>query len=163
MPNAQQLADLASERLRLNPYGWLVTNSPGAAPHARLVGHLSGDAERIWIGTSPRSRKAREAAESPLVTYAVEDRASNAYVAFQGHATVVDDPVARTNYWRESLEAFVPDGALGPDFVLISIEVNRIELMDFAEGVHPDPYGLVPAVLERDGTSWVMREAERQG
>ncbi len=162
MPSAAHLVDLASRYLDANPYGFLVTHGSGGGPHARLVQHLASDADRIWIGTSPRSRKAIDVAGSPQVAYAVEDRAAFAYVTFHGAASVVDDLGVRAQRWAEGLEAFFPGGPRGTDFVLLSVLVDRIEIMDFAEGVHPDPYGLVPAVVERAGASWVLTQAERR-
>jgi hypothetical protein len=53
------------------------------------------------------------------------------------------------------LEAFFPSGPDGDDFVLIHLVPNMIELIDFAHGVHPDPYGLVSQhfILVPDG--WI--------
>jgi hypothetical protein len=33
--------------------------------------------------------------------------------------------------------------------------------MDFAAGVHPDPYGLVPAVAVRGDDEWRLEAADR--
>jgi general stress protein 26 len=62
--------------LAAHPYGFLMTTGD-ASPHARLVQHAAVDADlSIWIGTSPKSRKADEIECSGTALYAVEDRAS---------------------------------------------------------------------------------------
>ena len=55
--DAMALLHFAAERLRANPYGFLITVNT-ASPRARLVQPLHvDDAATISIGTSPRSRK----------------------------------------------------------------------------------------------------------
>lgn len=121
-------------------YGFLVTI--GMRPHARLVQHLLADEGLdVWIGTSPASRKVAEAAEG-WATYALEDRPCFAAVSLSGPVTVVDAPDLRTHHWAEGFDAFFPDGPLGDDYVLLHLVPNEIELIDFANGIHPDPYGL---------------------
>ena len=48
----------------------------------------------------------------------------------------------------------IPDGPEGDDFVLIRLVPRRIELMSFADRIHPEPYGLKEAVLERRDDGW---------
>jgi general stress protein 26 len=148
--------------LRANPYGFLVTVSGAGRPHARLVQHLAvEDDATIWIGTSPRSRKAADIAHSAEVTYAVEDRGKFAYAAVSGTASLIADEAVRLRYWEEGLRAFFPDGPTGEDFVIIRIDGARIELMDFADGIHPAPYGLLPALAVRR-EEWQLEPADRR-
>ncbi len=159
--DAGELIALATELLRTNPYGFLVTDGTGG-PHARLVQHLAVEDDlTIWVGTSPRSRKAQEIGSGGRAAFAVEDRSAFAYVSLTGPARVVADEDERAARWVAGLETFFPEGPQGDDFVLIALRPERVELMDFAAGVHPDPYGLVPAVLVRDGTGWRSAAAER--
>jgi general stress protein 26 len=61
----------------------------GSMPHTRLVQHLVvADGGTVWIGTTPRSRKAADVAANPRVTYAVEDLAAFAWVSIEAHATL---------------------------------------------------------------------------
>jgi general stress protein 26 len=148
--------------LRANPYGFLVTISDTGRPHARLVQHLAVDDDAtIWIGTSPRSRKAADIAHHAEVTYAVEDRGKFAYAAVSGTASLIADEASRRRYWEKGLRAFFPGGPAGEDFVIIRISGARIELMDFADGIHPDPYGLVPA-LAMHREAWQLEPADRR-
>ena len=135
--------------LAANPYGFLLSHAPGG--HARLVHHLAGsDRTELWIGTSPASRKVADARAVAEVTYAVEDRPRFAYVALYCGVEIVDEPATLDARWVPSLATFFPDGPRGGDFVLLRLVPRRIELMSFADGVHPDPYGLAPEVLLTD-------------
>ena len=157
---ADALLRVVEEVLAENPYGFLITGVEQA--RARLVHHLSADlADGLWIGTSPASRKAADVVAAPEVVYAVEDRGRFAYVSLSCSARVVDDDVARRERWVPSLATFFPAGPLGGDFVLLSLVPHRIELMSFADRVHPDPYGLAPAVLVQrpGGRQWEIIEA----
>ncbi|MFI9201540.1 pyridoxamine 5'-phosphate oxidase family protein [Streptomyces sp. NPDC053048] len=159
---AASLFEAALRLARSNPYGFLTTHD-GDRPHTRLVEHVAVDDDgTVWIGTSPRSRKAAGIARRPEVTYAVEDRAAYAYVVLEGEATVEDDPELRLAHWKDSFEAFFPGGPAGDDYVLLRLRPRRIELMDFTRQVHPAPFGLVPAVVERDGTGWTPVHADRR-
>ncbi|WP_141924681.1 pyridoxamine 5'-phosphate oxidase family protein [Haloactinospora alba] len=159
---AASLLGLAVERLRAVPFGTVVTVGEGE-PHARLVQHLAVEEDgTVWVGASPRSRKVADVRRDPRVAYAVEDRDAFGYVTAQADAEIVDDPRERARRWEEGLAAFFPAGPHGDDFVLLRLVPYRVEVMDFARGVHPDPYGLVPAVIERtaDGR-WARRPAQR--
>jgi general stress protein 26 len=152
-----ELFDVALELLRANPYGFLTTVDNGQ-PHTRLVQHVSADADgTVWIGTSPASRKAGEISRHRKVSYAVEDRAAFAYLCLHADADLVGDTTERVARWQNGLESFFPDGPAGDDFVLIQLRPHRIELMDFSREIHPDPYGLVPAAIERREGSWSPR------
>jgi general stress protein 26 len=132
------------EMLAAHPYGFLISVGEGERPHARLVAHAGVDSNlSIWIGTSPATRKVAEIRRSGWATYAIEDRASFASAAMNGPATVESDIAQRLAHWTEDFRPFFPDGPEGDDFVLIHLTPHEIELIDFANGIHPDPYGLV--------------------
>ena len=72
--DAMALLHFAAERLRANPYGFLITVNT-ASPRARLVQPLHvDDAATISIGTSPRSRKVEALRRAAEAIFAVEDR-----------------------------------------------------------------------------------------
>lgn len=156
------LAGLAVGMLRANPYGFFVT-ATSEGPHSRLVQHLCVDEDTtIWIGTSPRSRKVADIAVSPRVCYSVEDRAAFAYVTIAADAAVVEDAAQCRAKWDPGLATFFPAGPEGDDFVVLRLSPLRVELMSFAQRVHPDPYGLVPAVIERRAGAWHSARAARR-
>ncbi|KQC39906.1 MULTISPECIES: pyridoxamine 5'-phosphate oxidase family protein [Frankia] len=172
----------AQALLRRNPYGFLTTVGAAArrdasgrvthdqaardqaTPHARLVQHLAvTDDLTVWIGTSPRSRKVADIAANPesRVAYAVEDRAALAYLSVSATVSVVDDERERAAKWEDGLAAFFPAGPLGDDFVLLRLDPLRLELMDFTRRLHPDPFGLVPVVVERRAGIWTPTPPDR--
>jgi general stress protein 26 len=157
-----EVARRAVSLVQANPYGFLLTVSEAGQPRGRLVQHLAVDDDAtIWIGTSPRSRKAADLVRHADVSYAVEDRGNFAYAAISGTASLIADEDSCSQYWEEGLRAFFPDGPSGQDFVLIRIICARVEVVDFAHGIHPDPYGLVAAVAVRRG-AWELEPAERR-
>ena len=161
-PEPADLLKIALDTLRGHPFGFLSTLGRERV-HTRLVEHLGVDDDAgVWIGTSPRSRKVTQVAARPEVTYAAEDREGVGAVALHARARVVTDERERAARWRDDLSAFFPDGPHGDDFVLLALRPYRIELMNFAHGVHPDPYGLVPAVIAWDGDGWRTVPAERR-
>jgi general stress protein 26 len=120
--------------------------------HTRLVEHVAVDDDgTVWIGTSPRSRKVAQVGRRPEVTYAAEDRDGVGAVVMQARAEVVDDERERAARWQDDLIAFFPEGPRGGDFV-----------MNFAHGVHPEPYGQVPAVIAWDDDGRRTVPAERR-
>lgn len=156
---AARVVETASLLLNANPYGVLSTIAQDGGVHARLVQHLTTDFDLgVWIGTSPRSRKAAEIRLQSKVSYTVEDRSKFAYATLVGAASVVDDLDARRRHWQSGLAAFFPDGPAGDDFVLISAEPQRVEVMNFSSGLTPSPYGLTAAVAVRSDDGWTTAQ-----
>ncbi|MEU8900610.1 pyridoxamine 5'-phosphate oxidase family protein [Nocardia sp. NPDC048505] len=146
---SDELFTFATEIVRASKYGFLTTTAAGV-PHTRLVQTMQVDADgTIWIGTSPESRKAREIAAQPEVSYAVEDRATLAYTCLYATAEIIDDTVESNAKWQPGYEVFFPGGPDGGDFVLLRLRPHAAEVMDFTRQIHPAPYGLVPARAER--------------
>ncbi|MEV5239663.1 pyridoxamine 5'-phosphate oxidase family protein [Streptomyces cinnamoneus] len=161
-PPAGSLFAAALRLVRANPYGFLTTHD-GLRPHTRLVEHLGvGEDGSLHVGTSPRSRKAADVARQPRVTYAVEDRGAAAYVVLEAEARVEDGLQERLAHWKDDFRAFFPAGPEGDDYVVLRLRPDRIELMDFTHEVHPAPFGLVPAVIERGADGWRRVPAARR-
>ncbi|MFB8008872.1 pyridoxamine 5'-phosphate oxidase family protein [Nocardia sp. NPDC056000] len=149
-PHTAELFEIAAALLRANTYGFLITIGD-EIPNARLVQHVGLDDDgTIWIGTSPKSRKAADIAAHPKVTYAVQDRDTPAYVSVHATAEIVDDLATRKERWINGFEKFFPAGPDGDDFVLLRLRPHAVEVMDFARQIHPDPFGLLPARAVRD-------------
>lgn len=141
------LRDAALRILRSYPLGFLATTDDAGAPRVRLVQHLAvEDDATVWISTSPHSRKALDLIARPEVSYSVEDRATVAYATLYARAELLCEGPELVNLWDETLRPFFPAGPTGDDFALVRLVPHRVELLDFSAGVHPDPYGLVPAI-----------------
>ncbi|MDI2129546.1 pyridoxamine 5'-phosphate oxidase family protein [Yinghuangia seranimata] len=147
-PTAADLLASALTTLRSHPLGFLTTG--GAAHSTRLVQHLLvEDDATVWVSTSPRTRKSDEIRAVADASYAVEDRTAVAYAVLHAECRLVDDPARRTDLWTDAHAPYFPDGPLGDDFVLLRLRPYRIEIMDFTRAIHPAPYGLHAATLER--------------
>lgn len=155
MESPKLALEIARRILRAAPYGFLTTCGEDG-PRARLVQHLLVEDDcSIWLATSPRSRKVADVRASPWpVVYAVEDRQAFAYVTVSGEPSLIDDDTRRRALWQDGLRAFFPGGPLGEDFILMRVAAHRLELMSFADAVHPDPYGLSALTLTRADTGW---------
>lgn len=159
MRESTEIIGAARSALDSHPFGFLATLSSAGAPSLRLVQHLGVDYDlTVWIGTSPRSRKAREIGAGARVCYAVENRGSIGYLTVTGDADIVVDDELRQAKWIPGLKSFFPGGAVGDDFVLIRLRADTVELMDFALAIHPDPFGLRPALAVFDGEEWTVRD-----
>ena len=139
-----------------HPYGFLITAGDAGSPHARLVQHVGIDDDlSVWIGTSPMSRKVRDIHRASSATYAVEDRASFAAVVLSGEAVIEASLEQRLARWTDGFKTFFPGGPGGDDFVLVHLVPDEIELIDFAHGVHPEPYGLMAQRFTSTPEGWV--------
>jgi general stress protein 26 len=157
-----ELVEVALRLLREAPYGFLVTAESDGPPSGRLVQHLEVTADlAVTFSTSPRSRKAVRIARWGSATYLVEDLGHLAYAALAGPARLIEDLDERRRLWHEGLRAFFPDGPAGDDFVLVTLAAERVELWSLGDGVHPEPYGLIPASAVRTGEGWRTVAAER--
>lgn len=116
---------------------WLVTASAAARPHALPVwGVWDEDEHRFAFSCAPGSRKARNIAENPQVTVAVDDTVE--CLSVQGLADVVRDEGRRDVWARRYVDKYRPHAAgLDTRFVLAHLVVE----------VRPD---VALAVIERD-------------
>ncbi|GCD93617.1 pyridoxamine 5'-phosphate oxidase family protein [Embleya hyalina] len=152
MPITPTLLDTALRIVRSHGLGFLATTDERGAPRVRLVQHLAvEDDATIWFATSPRSRKALDIGARPEVSYSVEDRRAVAYATLHARAEPVHSESESIARWDETLRPFFPAGPTGGDFVLVRLVPYRVEVLDFSAGVHPEPYGLVPAMSVLSG------------
>ena len=69
-----------------------------------------------------------------------------------GPATLVTNVGLRKKYWRDEVAMYWPAGPDSDDYILICVTPERIELVNDAAGVAPEPKGLKCVSLElRDG------------
>lgn len=156
-----RVVERAREVLRVKHYVQLAT--AGAQDvHVRQVQLLDVDDDlSAWFVTSPRSRKAAEIRVTGRATLAADDADTFTSVSAIGAAELIDDPVQLQERWIDELGRFYPDGPTGGDCVLVRIAVERVEVIDFAGGITPPPFGLVPAVAVRAGDGWEVVAADR--
>ncbi|MEO1062298.1 MAG: pyridoxamine 5'-phosphate oxidase family protein [Actinomycetota bacterium] len=157
----ERVVDRALELLRTVPYVHVAT-AGSTDVNVRQVQLLAVDDDgTAWFMTSPRSRKAAEMRVSGRATLATDDAGTFTAIAAAGTTELIDEPAQLEARWIEELARFFPDGPTGGDCVLVRIVLDRIEVIDFAGGITPPPFGLVPAVAVRDGDGWRVVPAER--
>jgi general stress protein 26 len=136
-------------------YCWLVTEPETGVANARPMGRVLSD-ENDWtirFVTGGRSRKAsdiRRASEVELIFQRDQD---DAYVVLSGKATLIERPSEVDRLWKAAYDAYFPNATERANAAFIEVDVARMEL--WIRGVTPEPFGLLPTVLERDaGSTW---------
>ncbi len=155
LPHAMETVEVM---LHSATYCFLVTGGAAASMSARLVQPIVDESAplRLWFGTDPTSRKARDIAQDPRVLVTVEDRREHAGLVLYGTARLERDPTLRLRRWRPEWEMFFPAGPTSDSYVAIRFDADRLELMNFRRGVVPEPFGLRPLVMVRQGTTWEL-------
>lgn len=163
MQSVDELLKVIRQAIQSTQYAFLMTADDTGLINVRLMQPFPPDDDlTLWFGTSPRSRKAENIRRDPRVTVAYQDSAGAAYITLQGQAYLVDDLELRRAHWFTEWKLFWPDGPEGDDYVLIRFRPERIELMHFGQNITPAPFGLLPAVLTRQGDDWIQTQAFRQ-
>lgn len=154
----ENLLAVAVATIKAAEYCFLITLSETGQANARLMQPFEPEPDlTIWFGASLNSRKVQEIRRASQVTLAYHYAQENAYAILSGVAQVVTDPTLKRNYWREGWQAFWPGGPESEEYVLIKFTPAQIELMNFAQKITPQPYGLQPAILIREGNVWVVK------
>lgn len=155
--NADDLLSTARNIIRQIEYCFVITQNDSGSPNARVMEPFAPENDwTIWLGTRPESRKIHEMLKNPRITLAYYYPSDTAYVTVQGVGHLETDINLRRKYWNETWRSFFPDGPEGDDYTLIRFEPDRIELLDFAQQITPEPFGLQPAVLVRTEDGWIV-------
>lgn len=134
----------------------LSTTGSDSSVHSRVMQPFPvAEDLTVWFGTSSTSRKVSDISRNPQGTATFQSRDGAAYVSVSGPLVVVGDRDACRRRWRDDWVRFFPEG---PDrgYVLLRMDVRRIEALDFVHGLAPAPYGAVPAVIVRQDDRWVV-------
>jgi general stress protein 26 len=156
--NPEYLLKVAKDTINAVQYCFLITISEsGKQANARLVQHHKPEQDwTIWICTSSKSRKVREIRHENHITVTFQDDREYAYITLLGSATVEDDTQLKQRYWQDDLIDYFPEGPTCEDYILIKFVPSRIEIMNFAHKITPEPYGLRHAILMRSGEDWAI-------
>jgi len=143
----------AAETIAKVRYCWLVTEDAAGGVHVRPMGRILRDAgESEWTVSflaDGRSRKVAEMRRAGGVTVLFEREAEDAYVAATGSAVLHEDAAQIRRRWKSAYDVYFPREADRAHATFVGVEVTRLEL--WIRGVTPEPFGLRPTVLERDG------------
>lgn len=138
-------------------YSFFITYGPTGAIHARLMQHFEPEPDlTLWFGAGPGSRKVQEVQANGASTVSLMHPQHGGYVSLMGTAEVVTDIDAKQKYWRAHWSDIYPGGPDNDAYLLIKFTPRSIELMDFADQDIPQPYGLKPIGLVRDGGTWAV-------
>jgi general stress protein 26 len=151
---AAEVVAAARRVLTAVPYGFLTTLGT-TRPSVRMVGCLGLDGDlRVTFGTGRHTRKAAELKANATAIYAAADLTTGAAVCLYGTATIDEDLSRRRSAWGPGLERYFPGGPEDPEFVLVSINPDRVEMWSEQDRVHPDPFGMTSAVVLRSADGW---------
>jgi general stress protein 26 len=134
---------------------WLITR-PDRTVTARPMGVVAlENSDHDWklvFLTDSRSRKSSEIARAGNVMVIVQREPDEAYATFSGRAAKITDPAVVASRWKEAYGRYFPKEADRSNAIFIEITIERMEL--WIRGVTPEPFGFVPAVVERVGGGW---------
>ena len=160
----EPILEAVEATLQAADYCFLSTIGLSGRIDTRLMQHFQPQPDlTLWFGTSAKSRKVRDIRNNSQVTVAFYDPADTAYVTLNGAAQIVSDTDLQQKYWVEQWITFYPTGPEGEDYVLIKFVPSRIEVMNFARHITPEPYGLRPAILTRAEGNWTVASGEPGG
>lgn len=143
------------EMLKKSKYCFLISNSEGNWPSARMVQPIIElDSFVIWIGTNPNLRKVKEIQKNPFVTITFGKENEDANLIIHGKATIENDKRTKVKHWIGSWLLFFSNGPSGEDFVSIRVEPLEMELMNFKKYLVPEPFGLKPIKLKINNGEW---------
>ena len=129
-----KLITAAREIMTTARYCALITTGNRGRANARTMDAFAPDENLVvWFGTNPLSRKVSEIRRNPRVTLYYFDRESQAYVAIQGVARLVNDPKEKARHWKDDWKAFYPDR--DKSYLLIEVRPLRLEVVNTKTGI----------------------------
>ena len=142
---------------------WLVTLGKtgvlNARPMGRLPRDLDEDAWTIRFLTDARSRKASDIEHYGKATVTFQD-ADDAFVALVGLTRLREEISEVNRRWKEGYNVYFPTEQDRANAAFLEVVPQCMEL--WIRGVTPEPFGLRPARLERNGQGgWQMVTCER--
>jgi general stress protein 26 len=151
-PSDVEVLNAAREVMERARFATLVTLGADGHPQARIVDAFAPEEDLVvWLGTNAATRKVSEIRADSRVALSYFDPASFAYVTLVGHADLVDDRGERARRWKDEWASLYPGGSQGPEFLLIRVGPERVEVISPARGIVNDPATWLPriVVLER--------------
>lgn len=147
---------IARKMMERESYAFMISHGVDGYCSSRLVQPVV-DVEnwRIWIGTRRDLRKVQEVRQNPNVTMAYYSHKQQANLLLYGKAYIEESVELRERLWKPEWIMFFENGPAADECVLIGVEPERMEIMNFGRNlVPPQPYGLKPVTLERSGGIW---------
>ncbi len=148
------LLDAANKIVESAGFVTLITQDAAGRGRSRVMDpHPPDEDFVIWMATNPKSRKVEEIRGDSRVTLHYFRTEPPAYVTLHGRATLVDDPEAKVEHWKESWAPHWPDRE--ESLLLVRVDPQRLEVVDPANEILPNPETWQPQSVE-----WVPEESE---
>lgn len=80
--------------------------------------------------------------KEPICFFVLPAQGNSSYVSIYGEAFLLNDSIAKEQYWRKKWEDFCPDRQ--KDYVLIKVVPELIEVLSFREGLNVDTVNWQP-------------------
>lgn len=143
--------------MKAEQYCFFITLDESGQPQARLVAAAGIEPDmRVWIITSPETRKVGEIRRDGRATMAFSDNKGEGYATLIGQARLVSGLIQKKALWKFEYGAFFPGGPEGNDSILVEFVPHRIEVMHFHLKIGIWPWEFKPAVLLREGGMWIL-------
>jgi general stress protein 26 len=156
-----KIIEAVRQTVKAEPYCFLITVDGLTQPHARMLEATRIEPDfRVWMISSPTSRKVQELRGNSRATMAFADSRGEGYVTLVGNAKIVNDSTMKKSIWKFEYGAFFPGGPDGADSVLIEFNPQRIEIMHFHLKIGVWPWTMKPLVLVRKGDEWTVHNQE---
>lgn len=155
--NVEDTLVTARSIMKKSDYCFFISQGTHGESNARLMHPFEPDGDfNIWLGAAPNSRKVREVVKNNKVTLTFLSPTDTAYVTILGTATIENSKEKKQTYWRAYWSDMYPGGPEAEAYTLIKVEPYKIELMNFAKSVLPQPYGLKPFGIARKENLWIL-------
>lgn len=137
----------AKNLMKQSVYCGLVSIDSTGQPQTRTMNPFPmGDDFVVWFATSRNSLKVRQISRNPSVSiYFADHQVARGYVNISGKASIIDDKELlkrmKRDYW---------DGIAGWQeiFVLIRIEPEHLQVINYEYGIHNDPLTFAAPVVQ---------------
>lgn len=105
----------------------------GNEARVRMV-HPTWEGDTLWIATGPTTAKAREIRDNPSVDIQFQVAPDDfIHLLVRGKAEIFTDPATKERVWDVldyDLSQFWPDGPKSPDYCVIRVQPERVELSE---------------------------------
>ena len=136
--NRDSIITAAKKMMKAAELCALITIDDSGYPSARTMDpFLPDDSMVVWLGTNLNSKKVKEIKKNSKVALYYQSPQKIGYVLIKGNAYIVDDVNKKQTYWKEEWSRFYSDEK--SNYVLIKIIPNKLELLDYQNGIFGDP------------------------
>ena len=88
----------------------LITQDKNGISRARTMDPFSPEKDlTVWLGTNLKSRKVAQIKNNNQVTIHYRDKDDSGYVMLHGKAEIINNKIAKNNYWKDTWKSFYPN------------------------------------------------------